>query len=312
MPRTAARNGGFRVNRASVFCTYSDAAAIVTAGGKLFICEFICGKWPAALYLIGEETHPTTGEPHFHVVIKFGETIDTSNPRFLDIAGIHPFISPGRAGAKSESYSAKEGNILTNYYEPSTNPWSLAADAANLNEGLKILWKSCAKEMLNNGERIEANLAKKLKPAPPPMICFFGPFPETFYPPSDWNRDTHSLLILGPAGIGKTQFARYFFGEYEYFKSHPERLRDATWTKPLILDEFNYLTRDQEQSKEITDIMSGGTLDVRYRPIVIPPGVPRIFLSNFRCFRNPDNAVYDRRCKVIDLHPPVIELEQFA
>lgn len=46
-----------------------------------------------------------------------------------------------------------------------------------------------------------------------------------------------------------------------------------------------------------------GTLAARYKDIVIPPSVPRIFLSNFRCFRNPDEAVYDRRCKVMDLTP---------
>lgn len=49
-----------------------------------------------------------------------------------------------------------------------------------------------------------------------------------------------------------------------------------------------------------------GTLSARYKDIVIPPAVPRIFLSNFRCFRNPDEAVYERRCKVMDLtqRPP--------
>jgi len=310
MPRTPAAQGGYRLNRKSVFLTYSDAQRIVDAGGKLAIRDFILNKFPAAFYLIGREVHPTTQEPHFHVVIRFNQTIDSTDTCLLDIAGVHPNIAPGAAGQAAEAYCAKEdSDYLTNYWNRS--PWTQAANAPNVKEGLDHLWSKCPREMLLHGEQIEGNLTKRLKPVPRAAVQFFGPFAEMFYPPDAWNRDTHSLLILGPAGIGKTQFARYFFGDHEYFKSSPEPLRNATWTKPIICDEFNYLTRDQEQSKEITDVMSGGTLHARYRDILIPPGIQRIFLSNFRCFRNPDNAVYGRRCVVMDLHPQPDDM-QFA
>lgn len=301
MPRKLKRDGGFRLNRSGVFFTYSDAAAIDAVGGKQAIVDHLLSISATCRYLIGREIHPTTGEPHYHCIARFTPSLDTSDARFLDINGCHPNIDAKAPGKGCEAYSIKDKDFVTNYYKQ--DPWTRAANATTLKAATDILWSELPQDMAKHGHNIEENLRKKLKPEIPPAIQFYGPFDKKFYPPEDWNPKTHSLLIIGPAGIGKTQFAKYYFGDFEYYKSSPERLKDATFEKPLILDEFNYLPRDPEQSKEITDVISGGTLAARYKDIVIPPGVPRIFLSNFRCFKNPDSAVYERRCVVMDLTP---------
>lgn len=256
MPRRRRSDGGFRFNRCSGFFTYSDAAAIDNDDGKQTVVKFFLSKWPACRFLVAREIHPESGEPHFHAVIRWTPAIDTSDSRCFDINGVHPHISPNSVGAGAEKYCIKDGDWDSNYY--ACDPFTLAANAPSVTAALDILWKEKPREMLLHGENIESNLRKKLKPQPPPALQFFGPFEKKFYPPEDWDPTTHSLLILGPPGIGKTQFAKYYFGEYEYFKSSPERLKDASWSKPLILDEFNYLTRDPEQSKEVTDVISGG------------------------------------------------------
>lgn len=89
----------------------------------------------------------------------------------------------------------------------------------------------------------------------------------------------------------------HMFGEYEYIKKGHEMVKThMTRTKPFIFDEVYLIGKEPEMSKEITDVESGGSIDCRNSDTWIPPGLPRIFLSNYEFpFCNPKGAVYGRR-----------------
>jgi len=78
--------------------------------------------------------------------------------------------------------------------------------------------------------------------------------------------------------------------------------------KPFIHDEINCLSDkcDHSVSREITDVEAGGEVMCRTSNFHIPPGLPRIFISNIEFpFRNPEFSVYGRR--VVSWH---VELPQ--
>ena len=167
-----------------------------------------------------------------------------------------------------------------------------------------------------SAHNIEENLRKKFKKVED-QKRFYGPFPHYFYPGeiiddnfvhADFDPTTHSLLLVGPPVIGKTQFARYMLGDCDYVKSKLEGLRTCRFDKPILFDEICMLGTDKkpidpEDSKEITDVENGGSISARYRDIAIPCGIQRIFCSNMQHpFRNPNEAVYGRR-----VHTHVIE-----
>ena len=67
-------------------------------------------------------------------------------------------------------------------------------------------------------------------------------------------------------------------------------------TQPFIFDEIDMIEEPVASSREITDIMNGGVLKAWYGDIVIPAGLPRIFLCNRQYpFHNPEGSVYTRR-----------------
>jgi len=306
------RSSGFRIQRKAVGLTYScprndPRCQQLTAPEHVPDCDcknplsqsdiLIKLEQPGCDWLIGRELHQN-GTEHYHVYIKYADKLDISDPRHFDIFGVHPNIIDGIPGKGWMAYCAKHKDYDSNFWE--VNSWTTALAQPTAEEAITFLWQKEPMEMCKNAHNIINNINKRLRSVFPRTI-YEGPYQRHFYP-AHWNPKTHSLLITGPAGVGKTQFAKYIFGDHEYVKGSLEGLRRCTFTKPIIFDEISMLGKDPEQSKEITDVENGGTISMRYNDVEIPPGVPRIFLHNIsHPFRDPNNAVYDRR--VISYRP---------
>lgn len=161
-------------------------------------------------------------------------------------------------------------------------------------EAIEYLWQECPRDMALSAHNITVNFKKKFKPT---LVQkrFYGPYQKCFYPP-EFDPQTHSLLLVGPPGIGKTQFARYLLGDCDYIKGNLDKVKQLQFDKPILFDEINTLNMDPEVSKELTDVENGGSWPMRYTNPEIPGGIARIFCSNIEFpFRNPNDAVYGRR-----------------
>lgn len=301
MPRSKERKNAdrkkFRIQREKVGCTWShdEGTGEMRIKEKEEILEFVNNKFGQCEYTIGREKHKD-GTFHYHGWFKFPSALDTEDSRCFDIAGHHPnIISPGKGW---EKYCVKGKDYITNHYEQ--DPFLEATESATVEEAVEILWKKRPREMCLHGANIESNLSKRLRIKPKATV-YYGPYPEHYYPTEEeWDPYTHSLLLYGPAGVNKTQFAKYYmahtFGDYSYMKGHFEQGKRTDLTIPFIHDEVDMLSCDPENSKEITDVENGGTIICRHSNYEIPPGVPRIFLANSSTpFNNISDAVYGRR-----------------
>lgn len=310
MPR---KPKGFRIARKKIGLTYScpkDAAMHPISAHKE-LRDFMESKGYCK-YLIGREQHtdksPTSdGLDHWHVYVHYDTIIDTSDSRFFDLNGVHPNILSGAPGQGWITYCAKCGDIDTNFYQK--NPYAMALQQPTAEAALESLWASNPEDMCKFGSSISENVTKRMRTTPP-QLRYYGPYPKHFYPPA-WDPKTHSLLLIGPPGIGKTQFARYLLGANDYVKGRLDPgLRGISFDKPLIFDEINMLDSPPEQSKEITDVENGGTISMRYKNPVVPPGIPRIFCANMEYpFRNPNDAVYGRRVVTHSLYEPFVSTQ---
>lgn len=250
------------------------------------------------MYTIGTELHQS-GKRHYHADIKFDALLDSEDHTLFNVDGVSPDIIR-RPGAGWKKYCEKHGDVCTNI---PANVFAQALAAPTVRDGMEIIALQDPGAYLRFGESIERNLRRRLAPPPQPKV-YFGPFISPLVD-TNWDPTTHSLLVWGPPGVGKTQWARYYmshrWGEYDYIKGSHEQLKKLHFDKPFIFDEV-YMCNDKDpwhkpaQSREITDVENGGAVECRNSNVDIPPGVPRIFLSNVAFpFRNPADSVYGRR-----------------
>lgn len=304
-PGRAQRKPAFRFNAHKVGLTYSAPRELpenpIADASRLV--AVLTERHGPCIYTVGTELHKS-GKRHYHADIKFDALLDSEDHTLFNVDGVSPDIIR-RPGPGWLGYCRKHGDVLTN--RP-TNVFAEALAAGSVREGMDIIALQDPGAYLRFGESIERNLRRRLAPAREPTV-YFGPFISPLVG-TDWNPYTHSLLLWGAPGLGKTQFARYYmshrFGEYDYIKGSHEQLRKLHFDKPFIFDEV-YLCNDKDpwhkpaQSREITDVENGGCVECRNSNVDIPPGVPRIFLSNYAFpFRNPMDSVYERR--VVSVH----------
>lgn len=297
MPRRA--RGAFRFNAKAVGLTYSCPTN--ANDNPIDSCEELKGLIAAAAgfidkYVISEELH-SSGTRHYHAYFKFNETIDTRSSRFFDVKGVHPNVinKPGKGWI---AYVKKMGNFISNEEK---NNWTEAMAMSTVEAAVDHLWQTETQAMCKSGNMIASNIASRMAVPPAPKL-FYGPFPLWMHEKLiDWDPTESSLLLTGPPGQGKTQFARYImahqYGQYNFVKKNHEDLKDLPNIKlPLLFDEVNFHHREPDESKEITDVENGGSIHCRFKSVTIPPGVPRIFLSNEPTpFHDPHGAVYQRQ-----------------
>ena len=304
VPRTdmaasmASRRAAFRFVSKTYGLTYSDADAIES---KELIHRHLQELLGVHHSCVSRELH-ADGVQHFHVSGRCDSRIDITDCHFFDIIASdgsvkHPNIVKG--GPAWLNYVMKGGDCC-NTYPTKPNIMADALACSSTERALDHIRVHDAGSYVKFGLSIEKNLQRHYsRTARVQVPRWHGPYPAGRYPP-DWNPATHSLHLYGPPGSGKTCFAQHLlrehYGDCEYIKCHIETLKSLSFTKPFVFDEAMFLLLPAATSREITDVVSGGTIHARYNSITIPPGIARVFVSNQRwVFKNPDESVYGRR-----------------
>lgn len=263
------------------------------------------------LCTVCQEAH-TDGGKHFHCSGRLDRVLKFTSAAYFDYEGrggvvSHPNIVLG--GKAWEAYVRKGGWFVTNVPE---RPQVMrdALETGTLTGALNHIMVHDPTTYVRQAVTLEANLLRHYRRTTVRTLPkYAGPYPASRYPP-DWNPASHSLHVWGPPGGGKTCFAMHLLREHfgadvEHCKGHVESMKSLSMINPFMFDEVLCLSEPAATSREITDVVSGGTVHARYCPIDIPPGLARVFTSNSQwVFKNPDEAVYNRR--VVQWYWPLV------
>jgi len=231
-------------------------------------------------YLISKELHKD-GEPHIHALLLLHTSYNLKDERAFDIDGHHPNIQPAKRRTSVEQYITKDGEYITNYYKPKVSAYSDILDPIiPINTAMATVSKKHPRDVTMNYAKIleTAKRVRKLLPTPDYTMDQFN------QPPQQFEGRSNNLLIWGPGGLGKTEYARAHFlhplvvDTVDDLKHLTEEHDGVVWddwdfTQEGLKWPATKVIKALETNREVT-------LPARYYNATLPAGRKQIFTSN--------------------------------
>ena len=114
------------------------------------------------------------------------------------------------------------------------------------------------------------------------------------------------IVLIGPSGIGKTQFAKACLPG-ALFARHVDSLKSVQdWSNGVIFDDMDFSQWPRVSQIHLVDQEEDSEIHVRYSTVIIPANTKKIFCCNERPFIV-DPAI-DRRITVVNMHEQLFRL----
>lgn len=236
----------------------------------------------------GRETCPTTGRKHLQCYVWFKERY-----RLTELFKKYPLCRNWQVAKGSPwqnfVYCSKDGDFIEQGPRPKepkekdvTFSEALAADTVE--EGLAVVRKGRPRDFCLHGEAITRNLmsVKKVK-FKHKWVKFLVERREITIP----------LLLWGPSGTGKTNFALSHF-ESPLLVRHMDQLRgrDLSEYDGIVFDDMSFKHIPKEGVIHMLDMDFDAVIHVRYGVVTIPAGMKRIYTHNTRNPFYEDDALF--------------------
>lgn len=292
MPSTTS----FRFSSRSVFLTYSQVPCSFTKETVLYDID---ARYPVKDYCIGEEQHEDGGR-HIHAYLVFIRKVDSRDVSLFDIScfndegeveGYHPNMQPVKRGKAHQQrlidYVTKEDTEpLTNINEPMA--WGeMIAAAKSADDFMSLVRENYPRDYCLSYDRIKSMADKEWKKGSIHTLSEFTP--SYTYPINvelactipDYRK---SLVVVGPAGCGKTTWAKQIAPKPALFVRHLDTLKEFDGHASIIFDDLCFKHLPPATQKFVVDMENTADIHIRYTVATIPASVWRVFTCNEYCF----------------------------
>lgn len=273
----------YRANRKKFFLTYSrcekSMEEVYAHLGKISEIH---------KYLIARELHKD-GTPHIHAYIEFVNKQDFKNSRWADFDDHHPNDAGSiRNELAVTKYCTKDNNFISNFYK--LDPWKLIYDdERSYSDSIKLIREDRPRDYTLYSDQIERTL-KKVK---------FNSSTKARYDSTTFKGPTldlsRAVLLYGPGGIGKTQYALSHF-KTPLLVTHIDDLKKITpETDGLVFDDMSFKHLPSDTIIYLLDMECTRSIHARNTNAVIPEGLKRIFTHNERDIFEPEKITFTRQ-----------------
>jgi len=301
----------FRFSAKRAFLTYSDVCEYFT---KETVYYDINERYPLKFYFIAEERHISGGR-HIHCVFEFRYKVDSRDPSFLDIndgnCQHHPNVQIIKKGQahwdRCIEYSMKEDPLPFANIELKPTWGELFDKAQDAEHYLQLVKTHYPRDYALNYTRL-VTMARANYPilnvntvydfsltweiSLPQELLSFEPLPMK------------SVVVVGPAGCGKTTWAKLVAPKPCLFVRHLDSLAELLPNhQSIIFDDLEFGHLPNATQKFLVDMENLAEIHIRYRVAKIPSGTMRIFTGNTDPFsvEYRHREAIDRRCTYINL-----------
>ena len=257
-------------------------------------------------YVVGREKHERPTDPerdeHFHVFLASVEAWDSTNQNLFDLRGrngrrLHPYIQMVNKTAGDRKriirYDIKDGDVdmklaepLDSQMEQDNQKWSDTVKAAvetgkTPKEVMDEVWNKHTDKFLMYGDRVEKAVKRKHEE--------MNAESPANYKISEFNReplvlgDLKCVVLSGPAGTGKTEFALAHFKCPVLVRTRDDLKDIKKDTDGVVLDDMNFTEWSVEDTIHLLDMAQASSISCRYERAKIPKRTPRIFTTNLEC-----------------------------
>lgn len=267
----------FRVNRKKFGMTWSCPTGdadnpIPDTGAVVDLLEAVNGK---CMYSVAEEHHKD-GKRHYHAWVKYDKVFNSVDSRVFDLHGVHPnVVTPGN-GWLHYVQKDEPGKVLVENLPKSV--FTEASRKRTWEEASSMLWEAEPKWMLQHAKVAKVNFEQR-KQVSEKGIVYYGPWPKIEWDPS------RTLVLRGPAGCGKTQWAKYLArhsgAEWLYVKGPVDKAKSYYHGQQmLIFDDISPFEKwTVNDWCSLFDTENGGSVNLRNSPLDLDPGA-RILIDN--------------------------------
>lgn len=238
---------------------------------------------PLVQYIISHELH-ANGKSHFHCFYKTAQKMNTIDPLFFDINGVHPnILNPQKAWI---DYCAKKGEYISNFYKPPL--WKRTEDLP-ITEALKLVEQERPDLMLTNYDRVKASLTSRKRARD---FAWFQPAFDTFTTTLTFPIDPPAkcVHVYGPPRMGKSQFVYHTLRDKKFVvlgSSEEMRSPNIPWdeVEVIVFDDWEPKTNFSHSPASVIRLLERErecTVPARYTDITNMHKIPKIFISNAR------------------------------
>lgn len=276
----------YRINARNIFLTYPRCLL-----DKQTVLDKLVDLMKPRYAVVSLEKHED-GTPHLHALLCLNKKVDIRNERYFDIQGYHPNIQSAKHLGKTKNYVCKDKDIIEygEFSESKRGPNRIP----ELDDGMSKLqfltecynndipygyaaaFYGCFLDPVNNVTLFEyesdivlpSNYLNSLTPLNPLFPSLRTPY--------------FSLVVVGPAGCGKTIWCKRYCEKPALWVTHLDDLKlfDKKLHKSIVFDDmcFSYLPVQGQIS--IVDRYDDRSIHCRYNVAKIPAGIPKYFTCN--------------------------------
>lgn len=231
-------------------------------------------------YLVCQkEKCPTTDRIHFQSFVQFERRIRTGIQKIQQIFGpCHVEIAKGTP-TENKAYCTKDESRIE-------GPWELGTMETQGKRNDLVEFKEAIKLGKTNRSLLEEFPTQYIKyyKTVPHLRMLLTPIEPPPFKLEDFTIEPMDLslpiLLYGPSGIGKTNFALAHF-KSPLLVTHLDQLADIRDDHDgLVFDDLSFKHTNFQQVINLLDIDFGRHVHIRYTTGMIPKGMKRIFCHN--------------------------------